>query len=169
VLLFSIHKIGKFEMAANHLGRLHRAWPKAIFLLRRMAKELSVPFAQYSCMEEYLDDLLQVSQEAEHAMEEHFDARTVALTSPFREPSNAPARWRAQDAARIYSRGLIPTAWCSGVIRAPCHFDLSWWFPRYLRWWLSRAVLTEMPYAFSSLSHKLVEEFCAAWLFEFSE
>jgi len=84
-------------------------------------------------MEEYLNELIKVSQEAEHAVEEKFDTRTVALTSPLRAPSNALAHRRAQDAARVSSRGLLPTASCSGVIRAPRHLDLSRWFPRYPR------------------------------------
>jgi len=73
-------------------------------------------------------------------VEQTFDARTVALTSPVRAPSYAPAHRRAGDAARIFSRGLLPTAWCSGVIWVPRHFDLSRWFPRYPRWWLNRGV-----------------------------
>ena len=114
-------------------------------------------------MEEYLDELIEAAQEAEHAVEEKFDARTFALTSPFRAPSYAPAHRRAQDAARISSRGLLPTAWCSGVIRAPRHLDLSRWFPRYPRWWLNRGVWMQMPYALSYLTHKLVVEFSAVW------
>jgi len=117
--------MGTFEVAANNLGRLRRAWPDAVFLSRRMAKELSVPFAQEAGMEEYLDELIEVSQEAEHAVEDKFDGRTVALTSPFRAPIYDPAHRRAQDAAVISSRGLLPTAWCSGVIRAPRHFYFS--------------------------------------------
>jgi len=63
-------------------------------------------------MEEYVDELIEASQEAEHVVEKTFDARTVALTSPFRAPSFAPAHRHAQDAARILSRGHLPTAWC---------------------------------------------------------
>ena len=114
-------------------------------------------------MEEYLDELIKAAQEAEHAVEEKFDARTLALTSPFRAPNYAPAHRRAQDAARITSRGLLPTAWYSGVIRGPRHFDLSRWFPRYPHWWLNRAVWMEMPYALSYMAHKLVDEFSAVW------
>jgi len=124
-LFFPVQKMGTFEVAANNFGRLRRAWPEAVFLSRRTASEFSVPFAQEAGMEEYLDELIEVSQEVEHAVEEKFDARTVALTSPFRARSYAPAHRCAQDAARISSRVLLPTAWCSGVIRAPRHFDLS--------------------------------------------
>jgi len=162
-LLFPVHQMGTFEVAANNFGRLRRAWPEAVFLSRRTAMELSVPFAQEAGMEEYLDELIEAAQEAEHAVEEKFDARTLALTSPFRAPSYAPAHRRAQDAARISSRGLLPTAWCSGVIRAPRHLDLSRWFPRYPRWWLNRGVWMEMPYALSYMAHKLVDEFSAVW------
>jgi len=117
--------MGAFEVAANNFGRLRRAWPEAVFLSRRTATELSVPFAQEAGMEDYLEELIEAAREAENAVEEKFDARTLALTSPFRAPSYAPAHRRAQDAARITSRGLLPTAWCSGVIRAPRRFDLS--------------------------------------------
>jgi len=89
-LLFPVHKMGTFEVAANNFGRLRRAWPEAVFLSRRTAKELSVPFAQEVGMEEYPDELNEASHEAEHSVEETFDARTLALTSPFRAPSYAP-------------------------------------------------------------------------------
>jgi len=154
--------MGTFEVAANIFGHLRRAWPEAVILSRRTAKEVSVHFAQAAGMEEYLYELIEASHEAEYAVEEKFDVRTVALNSPFRAPSYAPAHRRAQDTARISSRGLLPTAWCSGVIRAPRHFDLSRWFPRYPRWWLNRGVWMEMPYALSYLAHKLVDEFSAA-------
>jgi len=162
-LLFPVHWMGTFEVAANNFGRLRRAWPEAVFLSRRTARELSVPFAQEAGMEDYLEELIEAAREAEHAVEETFDARTLALTSPFRAPSYAPAHRRAQDAARITSCGLLPTAWCSGVIRAPRHFDLSRWFPRYPRWWLNRGLWMEMPYALSYMAHKLVDEFSAVW------
>ena len=122
-----------------------------------------MPFAHEAGKEEYPYVLIEASHEAEHAVVEKFDERTVALTSPFRAPSYSPANRRAQNAARISSRGLLPTAWCSGVIWAPRHFDLSRWFPRYPRWWLNRGVWMEMPYAWSYLAQKLVDEFSAAW------
>jgi len=150
-------------VAAKNFGRLRRAWPEAVFLSRRMAQELSVPFSQEAGTEEYLDELVEVSHEAEHAVEDMFYARTVALTSPFRAPSFVPAHRPAQDAARISSRALLPTAWCSGVMRAPRHLDLSRWFPRYPRWWFNRGMGMEMPYALSNLAHKLIDEFSAAW------
>ena len=162
-LLFNVHQMGTFEVAANNFGRLRRAWPEAVFLSRRTAAELSVPFAQEAGMEVYLYELIEASHEAEHAVEETFDARTSALTSLFRAPSYAPAHRCAQDAARLSSRGLLPTAWCSGVIRAPRHFYLSRWFPRYPGWWLNRGVWMEMLYALSSLAHKLVDELSAVW------
>jgi len=109
-LLFPVHQMGTFEVAANNFGRLRRAWPDAIFLSRRTATELSVPFAQEAGMEEYFDELIEASHEAEHAVEETFDARTLASPSPFRAPIYAPAHRRAQDAARISSRALLPTA-----------------------------------------------------------
>jgi len=78
-LLFPVHQMGTFEVAANNFGRLRRARPEAVFLSRRTATELSVPFAQEAGMEEYLDALIEASHEAEHAVEEKFDARTLAL------------------------------------------------------------------------------------------
>jgi len=139
-LLFPVHQMWTFEVAANNFGRLRRAWPEAVFLSRCTATELSVPFSQEAGMEDYLEELIEAAREAKHAVEETFDARTLALTSPFRVPSYAPAHRRAQDAACITSRGLLPTAWCSGDIRAPRHFYLSRWLPRCPRWWLNRGV-----------------------------
>jgi len=162
-LLFPVHQIGTLEVAANNFGRLRRAWPGAVVLSRRTAKELSVPFAEEDRQEEYLEELIEVPHEAEHAVEEQLDARTVALTSAFPAPSYVPVHRRAQDAARITSRGLLPTAWCYGVIRAPRHFDLSRWFPRYPRWWLNHGVCMEMPHALSYMAHELVDEFSAVW------
>jgi len=161
-LFFPVHQMGTFEVFANNFGRLRRALLEAVFLSRRTATELSVSFAQQAGMEDYLDELIEAAREAEHAVE-MFDARTLVLTSPSRAPSYAPAHRRAHDAARITSRGLLPTAWCSGVIRAPRHFDLSRWFPRYPRRWLNRGVWMEMPYALSYMAHKLVDEFSAVW------
>jgi len=94
-LLFPVHQLGTFEVAANNFGRLRRAWPEAVFLSRRTATELSVPLAQEADMEEYLDELIEAAQEAEHAVEERFDDRTLAATSPFWAPSYAPANRRA--------------------------------------------------------------------------
>jgi len=162
-LLFPVHQMGTFEVAANNFGRLRRAWPEAVFLSRRTATELSVPFSQEAGMEKYLDELIEAAHEAEQAVEEPIQAGTLALTSPFRAPSYAPAHRRAYDAARIWSRGKLPAAWCSGVIWAPRHFDLSRWFLRYPRWWLNRGVWMEMPYALLYMAHKLVYEFIAVW------
>ena len=161
--MFPVHQMGTFEVADNNFGRSRRAWQEAVFLSRRTASEFSAPFSQGAGLEKYLDELIEVTHEAEHDVEEKFDARTVALTSLFRARSYAPAHRRAQDAVRISSRGLLPTALCSCVIREPRHFDLSRWFPRYPRWWLNRGVWMEMPYALSYLAQKLVDDFSAAW------
>jgi len=85
-LTFPVQQMENFHSAANSFGLLRRAWPEAVFLSRRTAKELLVPFAQEAGMREYLDELIEASQEAEHALEEKFDARAVALTSCFRAP-----------------------------------------------------------------------------------
>jgi len=82
-LLFPVHQMGTFEVAANTFGRLRRDWPEAVFLSRRTATEVSVPFAQEAGREEYLDELIEAARKAEHAVEETFDARTLALTSFF--------------------------------------------------------------------------------------
>jgi len=46
--------MGTFEVAANSFGRLRRSLPEAVVLSLRMAKKLSVPFAQEAGTEEYL-------------------------------------------------------------------------------------------------------------------
>jgi len=51
-LPFPDNQMGIIELAANNFGRLRRAWPEAVFLSRRMVKELSVPFARKAGMEE---------------------------------------------------------------------------------------------------------------------
>ena len=101
--------------------------------------------------------LIEATWDADHAVEEKFDAFPVALTSSFQAPRYTPGHRRAQDAARIKIRGTLPTAWCSGVIRAPLHFDLKRWFPRYPRCWKNRWVWMEMPSALSYVAHKLVD------------
>jgi len=63
-LLFPVHQMGTFEVAAKHFGRLRRAWPEAVFPSRRTATEFSVPFAQEAGTEEYLDELIEASHEA---------------------------------------------------------------------------------------------------------
>jgi len=57
-LLFPVHQMGTFEVAANNFGCLRRAWLEAVFLSRRTAKELSVSFSQEAGLEEYLDELI---------------------------------------------------------------------------------------------------------------
>jgi len=61
-LLFPVHQMETFEVASNNFGHFRRAWTEAVFLSRRMAKELSVPFAEEAGMEEYLDELIEVSR-----------------------------------------------------------------------------------------------------------
>jgi len=46
--------MGTFKVAANNFGRLRRAWPEAVFLSRRTATELSVPFDEEAGMEDNL-------------------------------------------------------------------------------------------------------------------
>jgi len=50
-LLFRVRNMGTLQIAANNLGRLCRAWPGAIFVLRQVEKEQSVPLAQEAGME----------------------------------------------------------------------------------------------------------------------
>jgi len=60
-LLLPVHQMGTFEVAASNFGRLRPAWPAAVFLSRRTASELSMPFAQEAGMEENLDEIIEVS------------------------------------------------------------------------------------------------------------
>jgi len=62
------------------------------------------------------------------------------LPCPFRAPSHPSAHRRAHDAAIVTSRGLIRTAWCLSVVRAPRHFDLSRWFFKQPQRWHDREV-----------------------------
>jgi len=45
------------EAAANSFCRLLRSWPKAVFLKRALAEDLSVPFGHESGLEPYLEQL----------------------------------------------------------------------------------------------------------------
>jgi len=67
-LLIPVHQMGIFEVAAIKFRLQRLAWPEAVFLTRRMAKELSVPFAQVAGMEKFLSELIKVSHVGEHAV-----------------------------------------------------------------------------------------------------
>ena len=107
-LLFPVHQMWTFEVAANNFGRLRGAWPEAIFLSRRTATELSVPFAQEAGMEQYLHELIEAAHEAEHAVDETFDARTLALTSPFRAPVRLPPIGALKTRLALRAAGCSP-------------------------------------------------------------
>jgi len=107
-LRFPVRHMGNFEIAANNFGRLRRVWPEDAFLSRRTPTELSVPFAQEAGMKEYLDELIEAAREAEHAVEEKFDARTLALTSPFRAPVRLPPIGALKTRLALRAAGCSP-------------------------------------------------------------
>jgi len=53
-LLFPVKGTETFEAAATSFCRLLRNWPKAVFLKRALAADLSVPFGRDSGLEQYL-------------------------------------------------------------------------------------------------------------------
>jgi len=69
----------------------------------------------------------------------------------------------------VISRGLIPTARRSSVVRAPQHFDLSRWLPKRPQCWRDRGISAEMPYAVTYLAHRLTGELSDAWAYVFTE
>jgi len=125
-LLFPVPNCESFEVAANNLGRLRRARPEAVLRARSVADELSVRFAQEAGMDEYLDGLIKAAGGSDQELQDDKVAVALPMIScPIRATSFPSAHWRAHDAAVRVSEGLIPTAWCSSVVRAPRHLDLS--------------------------------------------
>jgi len=61
---------GDFRGGGHQLGRLSRVWPETVFPSGRAAMEFSVRFAQDAGMEEYLEERIEVTQEAENVLEE---------------------------------------------------------------------------------------------------
>jgi len=121
-LLFPVRGTETFEAAAKSFCRLLRNWPMAVFLARSLATELAVPIGHEAGFAEYLDQLTLVAAEENDAVDEDRSPRTSELPNPFRVPMFATDHRRAADTRFLRGRGLLPTEWSAGFLRAPKSF-----------------------------------------------
>jgi len=128
-LLFPGKGTETVEAAANSFCRLLRNWPKAVFLERDLAEDLSVPFGHDSGLEPYLEQLALVKNEENDNVEDDRSPRVSGLPNPFRLPMFPSDLRRAADTRFFRGRELMPTAWAAEFLRAPRTFDLSRWLP----------------------------------------
>jgi len=108
--------------AANSFCRLLRNWPKAVLLGRSVATDLAVPIGHDAGLAEYLDQLTLVAAEENDAVDEDRSPRMSELPNPFRLLLFATVHRRAADTRFFRGRGLLPTEWLAGFIRAPKTF-----------------------------------------------
>jgi len=127
--LFPVRGTETFEAAANSFCRLLRNWPKAVFLARSVATDLAFPISHDAGWAEYLDQLTLVAAKGNDAVDEDRSPRMSELPNPFRVPLFATDYRRAADTRFFRVRGLLPTEWSAGFLRAPKSFDLSRWLP----------------------------------------
>ena len=112
-----------------------------------MATDLAVPICQDAGLAEYLNQLMLVAAEENDAVDEDQSPRMSELPSPFRLPLFATDHRRAADTRFFRGRGLLPTEWSAGFLRAPKSFDLSRWLPPVPDWepktdlWVATRVL----------------------------
>jgi len=96
-----------------------RNWPKAVSLARSVATDLAVPIGHEAGLAEYLDQLTKVAAEQNDAVDEDRSPRMSELPNHFRVPMFATDHRRAADARFFRGRGLLPTEWSAGFLRAP--------------------------------------------------
>jgi len=158
-LLFPVRGTETFEAAANSFCRLLRNWPKADFLARSVATDLVVPIGHDAGLAEYLDQLTLVAAEENHAVDEDHSPRMSELPNPFRVLMFATGRRRAADTRFFRGRGLPPTEWSAGFLRAPNSFDLSRWLPPVPDWEPKTDLRMETPVMVSYLADSLRNEY----------
>jgi len=121
-LLFPVRGTKNFEAAANSFCRPLRNWPKAVLLARSVATELAVSIGHEAGFTEYLDQLTLVAAEENDAVDEDRSPRMSELPNPFWVPMFATDHRRAADTRFFRGRGLLPTEWSAGFLRAPKSF-----------------------------------------------
>jgi len=133
-LLFPVRGTETFEVSAISLRRLLRNWPEAVFLERSVATDLTVPIGHDAGLAEYPDQLTLAAAEENDAVEEDLIPGMSELRNPPRLPLSATDHRRAAATRFFRGRGLLPTEWSPGFLRAPKTFDLSRWLPPVPDW-----------------------------------
>jgi len=158
-----------FEAAANSFCRLLRNWPKAVFLGRSVATDLAGQIGHEAGLVEYLDQLTPVAAEENDAVDEDRSPRMSELPNPFRLPLFATDHRRAADTRFFRGRGLLPTEWSAGFLRAAKTFDLSRWLPPVPDWEHNADLWVATPVVVSYLPDSLRNEYSSAWQVVYSE
>jgi len=148
---------------------LLRNWPKAVFLKRTLAEDLSVPFAHDSGLELYLVQLALVKHEENDGVEDDRSPRVTGLPDPFRLPMFPSEHRRAADTRFFRGRELMPTAWAAGFLRASRTVDLSRWLPPIPGWEPHTGLWVATPVVVSYLADALRNAYSSVWEEMYSE
>jgi len=143
---------------------LLRNWPRAVFLKRTLAEDLSAPFGHDSGVEPYLEQLALVKHEENDGVEDDRSARVTGLPNPFRLPMFPSDHRRTADTRFFCGRELMPTAWAAGFLRAPRKFDLSRWLPPIPEWEPHTGLWVATPVVVSYLADALRNAYSSVWL-----
>jgi len=162
-LLFPVKGTETFEAAANSFCSLLRNRPKAVFLKRALAEDLSVPSGHDSGLEPYLEQLALVKHDENDGVEDDRSPRVTGLPNPFRLPMFPSDHRRAADTRFFRNRELLPTAWAAGLLRAPRTLDLSRWLPSIPSWEPHTGLWVATPVVVSYLAGALRNDYSSVW------
>jgi len=168
-LLFPVRGTETFEAAVNSFFRLLRNWPKAVFLGRSVATDLAVPIGHDAGLAEYLDQLTLVAAKENDAVDEDRSPGISELPNPFRVPMFATDHRRAADTRFFRGRGLLPTEWSAGFLRAPNSFEFSRWLPPVPDCEPKTDLWLATPVVVSYLADSLRKEHSSDWQIVYSE
>ena len=124
-LLLPVKGTETFEAAANSFCRLLHNWPKAVFLPRPLATDLSVPFGLDSGIEKYLDQLALVGNSENNVVDVVGSPHMSELPTPFRLPMFPAEDRRAADthffavAGSCSPRGQLDSSMIRGCSHCP--------------------------------------------------
>ena len=130
-LLLPVKRRETFEAVANSFCRLLRNWPKAVFLPRSLATDLSVPFGLDSGIEKYLNQLALVGNNESNVVDVVGCPRMSELPTPFRLPMFPAEHHRAADtrffavAGSCPPRGQLDSSMIRGCSHCPVGFRVS--------------------------------------------
>lgn len=110
-LCFPVGRTETFVVAANNFGRIRRLRPSAVFLERRLASRLDVPFAQEEGFESYLSTLLERALSMSGAPQTAFGPRPgmADVPTPFRDPAPLGAP------STVAGRSVLGASRCVGA------------------------------------------------------